>query len=350
MKSNKKSVFIIGIFIICIILLFIVGAFFVQQNKAQNDTIAENDQENRYLGDNSEEKYFWNTNNLKPYIDDAFLDFEEGGEEISKRSYINNYASSLLKKDNNFDGDFSGVLDHGGDTAGSILEKDEYIYSFPVNNENSIHFKFWVSLYNALANICEIVKNSKESVVYNDLKDTIEKYKDGTYEDHTKTKFFETFDVDKYVESINNDKNLNELRNKLANGDYELTPNEENYLVAVYSDCFQAVPPMPDERKYEIANISFMNGNSLSIDEYYNNARAKKVKVVINNSEYMVDLDDTPEVQNIPIGWTSSNDEYKKPIDVSIEILEIYDGDISNDVYFSGVFVDVEQNFVSFGI
>lgn len=92
-----------------------------------------------------------------------------------------------------------------------------------------------------------------------------------------------------------------------------------------YKDC-----------KYKLNGISIMNGNNNSEEDYNNNARAKKIKVTVNNDKsYTFELKDTnkPQLFDIDI----EQEDISKVMNVTIEVLETYKGLVSNDVYINEV-------------
>lgn len=87
------------------------------------------------------------------------------------------------------------------------------------------------------------------------------------------------------------------------------------------------------EEVYETLNgISIKNGNCKSKKAYENNSRVKKLKITINDTEkHIIELEDTMEVQLFDINYRQ--DDITKPMIVKFEVLETYEGLVSNDVY-----------------
>ena len=82
----------------------------------------------------------------------------------------------------------------------------------------------------------------------------------------------------------------------------------------------------------ELHGFSIMNGNCESEEAYINNARAKKIQVTINNETVKTfELKDTKEVQLFDLNYTQT--DISKPINVKIEVLEIYEGKETNNLY-----------------
>ena len=88
--------------------------------------------------------------------------------------------------------------------------------------------------------------------------------------------------------------------------------------------------------KYKLNGISIMNGNNNSEEDYNNNARAKKIKVTVNNDKsYTFELKDTNKPQVFDIGV--EQEDISKVMNVTIEVLETYKGLVSNDVYINEI-------------
>ena len=312
--------------------------------------------EGRYIGENFEGKYFWKYDNLIRYINETTKD--DYTDFINKnRNNLKDFAASHVNYSyEHYNGEralddslIDDILERDGDSAGYIEQITNYDSALPVNWK--VDFKFAAILYNLPFYMENLIVNGKNSNTYKGYKETIEKYKNGTLGNDEEQEFYKNFDLEKFMQDIANDKKLNDLRKRIKTDEYSgFTFEEEAYCTAVYSDLFQYMPPNPSEKYYKVFSITFMNGKSDSIDDYYDNARAKKIKIKINDWEKEIILKDTPEYQNVWINWESKGDEYQKPVTVSIEVLEKYDGDITDDVYFSGININKDQNFVSFAI
>lgn len=88
--------------------------------------------------------------------------------------------------------------------------------------------------------------------------------------------------------------------------------------------------------KYKLNGISIMNGNNNSEKDYNNNARAKKIKVTVNNDKsYIFELKDTNKPQVFDIGV--EQEDISKVMNVTIEVLETYKGLVSDDVYINEI-------------
>ena len=84
-----------------------------------------------------------------------------------------------------------------------------------------------------------------------------------------------------------------------------------------------------------VRDEEMIHRNCESEEAYINNARAKKIQVTINNETVKIfELKDTKEVQLFDLNYKQT--DISKPINVKIEVLEIYEGKETNDVYIIG--------------
>ena len=351
----------------------------INQCEIENPKTFKISKEGYYLGDDFEGKYFWDYERIRNNLEDTLWRNYKKEEITNERDRLKDLASSIIKRKDGFLYEYNGVIDgameDGGEGAGWIEQKTSYSYLLPVNDDNKIEYKFATILNISSYYLKDLVAFGKDSNTYKTYKEIIAKYKNGTYGNEEEQEFYKNFDFEKYMQDIANDKNFDDLRKRVKKDEEGVTEGEilfeeDAYFTAVYSALFQYMPPIiyiPEDDsliwpprndispaavipKYTLSSITFMNGKSDSINDYYNNARAKKIKIKINDFEKEYLLEDTPEYQNIQIDWTSKGDEYQKPVTVSIEVLEKYDGDITDDVYFSGIYINKDQNFVSFAI
>ena len=94
---------------------------------------------------------------------------------------------------------------------------------------------------------------------------------------------------------------------------------------------------------YQINKMVIMNGYNNSEYWYKTNARAKKIKVTINNDkEYVFDLKDTNKAQEFSIDYKQNSVE--KPVNIEIEVLEKYNGEKIDDVYISDIQFGITSN------
>ena len=96
-----------------------------------------------------------------------------------------------------------------------------------------------------------------------------------------------------------------------------------------------AVPAAKDV-SYNVNGLAIMNGNNTSKENYYDNARAKKIKVKIGNDfEKTYTLEDKYDIQFIDLNYVQK--DFSKPVELEIEVLDYYPGEKSNDVYISDI-------------
>ena len=79
-----------------------------------------------------------------------------------------------------------------------------------------------------------------------------------------------------------------------------------------------------------------MNGYNTTDENWKNNARAKKIKVTINNDkEFILELENSIEAQTFDIEYLQDN--LDAPMNIDIEVLESYPGEKTDDVYISDI-------------
>ncbi len=302
----------------------------------------------RYLGDNAEGKYFWNYNSLNAYKDKLFIVLS-GDNDIVKENTHNNMAASVIRR---YPDDYSlqvavaNQLEHEGDSAGWYVKESNYNLYDLLKYEKPIEYKV-AAVHNYAQFLVSLAKEGKQSNEYKNYEEILEDLDRGYPLSYTKEEiqgYLQKYD-DLIVEMAN-DTELQKILKEAEGKEYSM--DLEAYITAKYTEDYQFMPPKTENKLYFVDTITFMNGNNTTIDNYYDNARAKKVKITLNKTEYIINLDDTPEFQNIYLGWETG--EYTKPVNVKIEVLEKYDGRVSNDVYFSGISIPVYNNFVSFAI
>lgn len=127
-------------------------------------------------------------------------------------------------------------------------------------------------------------------------------------------------------------------------GYYDLnTLVKSQYNKLVVKKDYEHFKNVPDSFYYIIPNMIIMNGNNESEEEYKNNARAKKVKITINNEKtYIFDLKDTNRVQVFELGY--KQDSIEKPVHIETEVVEKYKGEKTEDVYISDIQFGIESN------
>lgn len=94
---------------------------------------------------------------------------------------------------------------------------------------------------------------------------------------------------------------------------------------------------------FKITGMLLMNGNNLTEENYYNYARAKKIKVTFNGENAkIIDLADTMDAQFIDLQYIHY--DISKPVDISVEVIETYDGKVSNDIYIADIQFGISSN------
>lgn len=94
---------------------------------------------------------------------------------------------------------------------------------------------------------------------------------------------------------------------------------------------------------FKITGMLLMNGNNLTEENYYNYARAKKIKVTFNGKDTkIIDLADTMDAQFIDLQYIHY--DISIPVDISVEVIETYAGNISNDIYVADIQFGILSN------
>jgi len=97
---------------------------------------------------------------------------------------------------------------------------------------------------------------------------------------------------------------------------------------------------------FKITGMLLMNGNNLTEENYYNNARAKKIKVTFNGENTkIIYLADTMDAQFIDLQYIHY--DISIPVDISIEVLETYEGNVSNNTYIADIQFGISSNIPS---
>ena len=111
------------------------------------------------------------------------------------------------------------------------------------------------------------------------------------------------------------------------------------YQAEIYPKCHQ----VNESLYFEITGMIIMNGNNTSEDAFYNNSRAKKIKIIFNDEqEKIFELKDTMDIQLIDLQY--KQEDISKPIDIKIEVLETYEGEKTKDIYISDIQFGVNSN------
>ena len=170
------------------------------------------------------------------------------------------------------------------------------------------------------------------------------------YEYDSDDEFINGYKVEKYTDIISY---------KIADffEDFYLDPEnntlEESNLYqyfAIRSDYidpeYKSKLPVDMNLYREIPYMLVMNGKNTSEEDFKNNARAKKIKVVIDGiQDYTFELEDTNAVQVLKLDYMDLKEpSLKHPVSVTIEILETYSGKQTNDVYISDIQFAITSN------
>lgn len=98
-----------------------------------------------------------------------------------------------------------------------------------------------------------------------------------------------------------------------------------------------------EELYFEITGMLIMNGNNKTEEDYYNNARAKKIKITFDGKEEkIINVVDTKEAQYIDLQYVHY--DISKPVDISIEVLEKFDGKENNALYIADIQFGISSN------
>lgn len=104
------------------------------------------------------------------------------------------------------------------------------------------------------------------------------------------------------------------------------------YQATIYPKCHD----YEQELEFGVTGMLIMNGNNASENEFYNNSRAKKIKIIFNGTEEeMYELQDTMDIQLVTLDYVQA--DISKPIDIKIEVIESYNGNLKNDIYISDI-------------
>ena len=122
----------------------------------------------------------------------------------------------------------------------------------------------------------------------------------------------------------------------------EILSYQYNEFSNNWDEYYYREEKLDEELYFKITGMTLMNGNNLTTDNYYNNARAKKIKVTINDKEEIINLLDTPKAQFVDLSYIQK--DITKPIEINVEILEVYDGKISEDVYIADIQFGMTSN------
>lgn len=175
---------------------------------------------------------------------------------------------------------------------------------------------------------------------------------ESNYSQFSSNNFDKNANIKKYSEKIEYKiAILNSIYLELGSNANEKEQNIEKRVALQEKDLksgkkdFHYANSIPSDRKfyYEIPKMLVMNGNNISEEVYKNNARAKKIKVIINNDkEYTFELKDTNAVQVFDIDYKQDN--ISKPVNIEVEVLETYSGEKTEDIFISDIQFSINSN------
>lgn len=299
------------LFIIAIIVIVAIGLIIgVLYNQNINQNVVTNNSENAMIGENV-------------ISDNAKKDFYEKSNNTTTNENIKNN-----KEDNTKNTNYKEV-------SSSNIEWENYPNDIDKLNDN------WLGVD---------VSNSES---YNLMKKTI--YSLSQKNDNNFRDIYYNGDSTEIIEWTSNysrycypDNKNNDLSAKYTKKiTYDIAVFNEAYYDGYY-DLTTSVKRQYEklnnnEYYYEISKMLVMNGNNESQNDYKNNARAKKIKVIVNKEkEYTFDLNDTNKVQIFDIGYKQN--DIKTPINIEVEVLEKYNGEKTNDVYVSDIQFGINSN------
>ncbi len=256
------------------------------------------------LGNSNDEKVLKNNNevNVKEKITDK-IDWEEYPNDINEKVFKNFYG---IKDDK------TTISNYNESVSYQLMRKTIYSLSQNYNLEKDSFEQF----YNLLGDSTKIVETDSNYARY-------------CYPDNENNNLSAKYE-EKIEYSI---ASFNEL---YYDGYYNLeTSTKRQYEKLIKENS-------SEKFYYEIARFLIMNGNNENKEEYKNNARAKKIKLTINDKEYVFELKDTNKVQVFDLNY--KQEDIKSPVKVKVEVLEKYDGEKTSDVYISDFQCDINSN------
>jgi hypothetical protein len=147
----------------------------------------------------------------------------------------------------------------------------------------------------------------------------------------------EVTSIKEKIEQMSKDPTISDIRERCTNIN-DLTYEDIAYVGATYTEGYW---PRPDDAHYEAKRILIMNGNNTSKGIYYDTPRAKKIKITIENKDYILELKDTPECQIFDLNYKTT--QIDKPLEIQISILDWYKGNRNTAVPEDGAFVSEIQ-------
>ena len=293
------------LFIIAIIVIVAIGLIIgVLYNQNINQNVVTNNSENAMIGENvisdNAKKDFYEKSNNTTTNENIKNNKKDNTKITNYKEEWENYPNDIDKLNDNWLG-----VDVSNSESYNLMKKT--IYSLSQKNDNNFRDIY----YNGdSTEIIEWTSNySRYCYPDNKNNDLSAKY----------TKKI-TYDIAVFNEAY-------------YDGYYDLTTSVKRQYEKLNNN----------EYYYEISKMLVMNGNNESQNDYKNNARAKKIKVIVNKEkEYTFDLNDTNKVQIFDIGYKQN--DIKTPINIEVEVLEKYNGEKTNDVYVSDIQFGINSN------
>ncbi len=315
-EKKGKAIIFIGIIVILLIVLAALGILLIKSN------------DEKTINANKVQELNDEISNLNSTIDEL----QEKIDKISDTAKVSNTTSNGQTKWVPY--------------PSNIKETIENWLGYEVD-ENSVQFKL---MEKTLYSLSKKYANSLESPF-------MEIY-DGIFVTGDSTRIIETeSNYPRYMYNSNGDNDLSGKYTKkieykiaelnelyLLDGNHSLEEKTKNqYNELVINKNYEHYTDVEENLYYKLDKILIMNGNNESEEDFNNNGRAKKAKIIINNEiEYEVQLEDTNEIQIFDMDYTQNTIE--KPISVEIEVLESYPGEGNSDAYVSDVQFEIVSN------
>jgi len=149
------------------------------------------------------------------------------------------------------------------------------------------------------------------------------------------------------IEKLNNENMIiDEFGNVLETKETTIEETLEyqyNEFKTNWNEYYYGEEEFKEQLYFKITGMLIMNGNNSSEEDYYNHARAKKIKVIFNEQdEKIINLEDTKNVQFIDLQYIHY--DISKPVNISVEVLEMYEGKVNNDIYVADVQFGISSN------
>lgn len=323
MDSNKKikisvfiSVLILIIGIIITVLLFLAVYRNNQDIKRLNESISSLENTINNLQNNKDE-IIKNTSLDNTINNDEESDDNYENEELSNNSQWIPYPKDMYKKIS----DYFGFEFDEDSVAYNLQEKT--IYGLIKKYKNIADNEFY-DLYFDYGDSTRVIETDSNYSRY-------------CYPDNENNNLSA-----QYTEKIKY--SIAEFNEAYYDGYYSLQECvKRQYDKLVIDKEYGHYTDVPEKLYYSINSMLIMNGNNESEDDFFNNSRAKKIKITINDEkEYEINLQDTNDIQIFNIDYKQETIEH--PVNIVVEVLEQYPGEKSNDIYISDVQFSIDSN------